>query len=108
MSNARSVTDATFSTEVLESDKPVLVDFWAEWCPPCRVLGPILDEIATEHAEKLTVVKIDVDKNPAMATKYGISSIPALKVFSGGEVVKSMVGAMPKQILERELGDILA
>lgn len=108
MSGARSVSESTFEAEVLKADKPVLVDFWAEWCPPCRAVGPILDQIAVEHAEKLTVLKLNVDENPALAARYNVTSIPALKVFDGGKVVNSMLGAMPKHVLEAQLGDVLA
>ncbi|PPG28658.1 thioredoxin [Pseudoclavibacter sp. RFBG4] len=108
MSAALPVTDATFEADVLQSERPVLVDFWAEWCPPCRAVGPILDQIADEHADKITVLKLNVDENPRMAAKYGIRSIPAMMVFSDGEIVNSIVGAMPKPALEAQLGDVLA
>lgn len=104
---ARNVTDATFAQEVLASDTPVLVDFWAEWCGPCRALGPILDQIAEEHAGKLEVVKVNIDENPDLAEKYRISSIPAMKVFRGGEAVASIIGAKPKAALEADLVEFL-
>lgn len=107
MSGARDVTEATFSAEVLEADKPVLVDFWAEWCGPCRLVGPVLDQIAAENADKITIVKVNVDENPSLAAKYRITSIPAMKVFKGGDEVKSIIGAQPKVALEKELADFL-
>ena len=103
----RDVTDATFDTEVLQSGKPVLVDFWAPWCGPCRQVSPILDELATEHATSIDVVKVNVDENPQVTARYGITSIPALNVYSGGEVVKSIIGARPKPVLVNELSDYL-
>ncbi|UCR88252.1 thioredoxin [Mycetocola spongiae] len=106
--SARSVSEATFQSEVLDSAKPVLVDFWAEWCGPCRMVSPILDQIAAEHSEKLDIVKVNVDENPQLAAKYMITSIPALKVFSAGEVAKSIIGAKPKAALEADLADFLA
>lgn len=104
---ARAVTDATFDTEVLGSSKPIMVDFWAEWCGPCRAVSPILDQIATEHAEKIEVVKLNVDENPETAMKYQITSIPTMKVFRGGEVVKTVIGAKPKPALEADLAEFL-
>lgn len=101
------VTDATFADEVLRSDKPVIVDFWAEWCGPCRMVGPVIDQIAEEHSDKVKVVKLDVENNPATAMKYGITSIPAIYVFKDGEVAKQTVGAKPKPVLEQEFADFL-
>lgn len=108
MSNALDVTDATFDAEVLKSGKTILVDFWAEWCGPCRAVSPILDQIAAEHADKITVVKLNVDDNPQTAAKYQITSIPAMKVYQGGEVVKTIIGAKPKGALEGDLAAYLA
>ncbi|WP_348789551.1 thioredoxin [Leifsonia sp. NPDC080035] len=108
MSAARSVTDASFEQDVINSDKTVLVDFWAEWCGPCRAVGPILDQIAAEHADKIEIVKLNVDENPQTAAKYQITSIPAMKVYQGGEVVKTVIGAKPKPALEADLAAYLA
>ncbi len=108
MSAAKDVTDATFQSEVLDSKKTIMVDFWAEWCGPCRAVSPILDAIAAEHADKLSIVKLNVDDNPETAMKYGITSIPAMKVYRGGEVVKTVIGAKPKPALEADLAEFLA
>jgi thioredoxin 1 len=105
---ARSVTDDNFATEVLASEKPVMVDFWAEWCGPCRAVSPILDQIATEHADKIEIVKLNVDENPNTAMEFNITSIPTMKVFKAGTVVKTVVGAKPKPALEAELAEFLA
>jgi thioredoxin 1 len=105
--SARAVTDQNFATEVLASEKPVMVDFWAEWCGPCRAVSPILDQIATEHAEKIDIVKLNVDENPETAMKYQITSIPTMKVFRAGEVVKTVIGAKPKPALEADLQEFL-
>ncbi|GAA3729500.1 thioredoxin [Leifsonia bigeumensis] len=107
MSTATDVTDATFEQEVLNSETPVLVDFWADWCGPCRAVSPILDQIASENEGKIRLVKVDVDANPQVAMKYQITSIPAMKVYQGGEVVKTVIGAMPKPALEAQLADFL-
>lgn len=107
MSAAKNVTTASFATDVLQSSKPVLVDFWAEWCGPCRMVSPILDQISAEYGDKIEIVKVNVDNEPGLAQQYGIISIPALQVFQGGELVKSMVGAKPKNVLVNELSEFL-
>jgi thioredoxin 1 len=107
MGATKAVTDATFEDEVLKSDKPVIVDYWAEWCGPCRQVAPVLEEIATEHADKIEVVKLNVDENPATSQRYRILNIPTLSVFKDGEVVKEIVGARPKSALLRELADFI-
>ncbi len=103
MSASQPVTTSTFDEVVLKSSKPVLVDFWAEWCGPCRAVAPILDEISNEHGDKITIVKLNTDEESAIAIKYGITSIPTLNVYVNGEVVKSIVGAKPKPALLKEL-----
>ncbi|GAB1819857.1 thioredoxin [Herbidospora sp. RD11066] len=107
MGTVKNVTAADFTAEVLQSDKPVIVDFWAEWCGPCRQVAPILQEIANEHADKLTVVKLNIDENPDIARDYGILQIPTMNVYKGGEVVKQIIGAKPKAMLLRELDGIV-
>ncbi|MBA2574581.1 MAG: thioredoxin [Nocardioidaceae bacterium] len=107
MSNLPAVTDADFKSTVLEADKPVLVDFWAEWCGPCRQVAPILDEIASAHGDKMDFVKMNVDENPVTPAGYRVTGIPALNVYKGGELVKSIVGAQPKAVLLRQLSEFL-
>ncbi|HUW78193.1 MAG TPA: thioredoxin [Candidatus Nanopelagicaceae bacterium] len=97
------VSADNFDAEVLKSTKPVLVDFWAEWCGPCRAVAPILEEISTEYSEKIKIVKLNTDENSALSIKYGITSIPALYVFVDGQVVKTIIGAKPKPMLLRDL-----
>ena len=108
MSTATDVTDATFAEEVLNSKETIMVDFWAEWCGPCKAVSPILDQIAAEHSDKIKIVKLNVDDNPQMALKYQITSIPAMKVFRNGEVVKTVIGAKPKPAIEADLAEFLA
>ena len=96
-------TDSTFDEEIKGATEPVLVDFWAEWCGPCKMVAPVLEEIATEHSDKLTVAKVNIDENPEIARRYQIMSIPTMSVFAGGEVVKSIIGAKPKAALLRDL-----
>jgi thioredoxin 1 len=97
----KAVTDATFSIEVLQSDRPVLVDFWAEWCAPCRKVAPLLEELAEELGDKVEIVKLDIDANPEVTRAYQVMSVPTLTVFKGGRPVNSVVGARPKSDLMR-------
>lgn len=103
MSKALKFSDDSFEEDVLSSDKPVLVDFWAEWCGPCRMVGPIVEELADEYEGKAKIGKVDVDNNPEISAKYGIRSIPSLLIFKNGEVVDQIVGAVPKAQLKKQL-----
>ena len=108
MGNVKAVTDKDFTEVVLQHDKPVVVDFWAEWCGPCRLVAPVLEEIAEKHGDKITVVKLNVDENPETAAAYRVTSIPTLNVYSGGEVVKQVIGAQPKARLLGHLEEFIA
>jgi len=103
----KTVTDASFAADVLQADKPVLVDFWAVWCGPCKMVAPILEDIAATYPEKITIAKLNVDENPQTSAAYGITSIPTMAVFQGGKVVKQIVGAKPKAALLKDLSEFI-
>ena len=102
-----NVTESDFTEQVLQSQTPVLVDFWAEWCGPCKMVGPILEEISSSHGDKIKIVKLNVDENPSLAAQYGVTSIPTMNVYQGGQVVKQIIGAKPKSALLADLADYI-
>ncbi len=106
MGATKQVTDASFADDVLMSDKPVIVDFWAEWCGPCKMIAPILEQIASEN-DGVVVAKLNVDENPHTAASYGITSIPTMNVYQGGQIVKTIIGAKPKAALLADLAPYL-
>ena len=106
MANLTHVTNANFEQEVTNSDKPVLVDFWAEWCGPCKVLGPVLEELSAEVKDKATIVKLNVDESRELATKYGIRGIPTMIFFNKGEVISTLVGNQPKEVILKNINEL--
>jgi len=107
MSSAKTVTDQSFAADVLSSPRPVIVEYWAPWCGPCRQVGPVIDEIAEQYAGKVDVVKINTDENPEAMRRYGVMAVPTINLFSGGEVVKQVIGARSKSALLREFADFI-
>ena len=108
MAYTMEVTDSTFDQEVIKSDTPVLVDFWADWCAPCKMIAPLVEELAEEYDGKVKFAKLDVDSNPQTAMTYGVRGIPTLLIFSDGQPVKQVVGAVPKSVLKKNLDEALA
>jgi thioredoxin 1 len=108
MTSTKAVTDVTFAAEVLESDVPVVVDFWAPWCGPCRLVAPVLEELSKEYAGRVKVVSLNSDENPVVTGSYGVLSLPTINFYAGGELVRSLSGARPKQALAREFEALLA
>ena len=108
MANVTELTDNNFDSEVLQATEPVLVDFWAPWCGPCRMIAPLVEELATENAGSLKVAKVNIDDSPNVATKYGVSSIPTLMVFKDGEVVDRFVGVQPKDRLQSAINEAMS
>ena len=107
MGAIKIVTDESFEAEVLRNSKPVIVEYWAQWCPPCRMVAPVLEEIAEEHTDKVDVVKLNTDENPATMQKYGVLAVPPMHAFSGGQVVRQVVGARSKSALLREFAEFI-
>jgi thioredoxin 1 len=107
MGAIKIVTDESFEADVLQNPKPVIVEYWAQWCPPCRMVAPVLEEIAREHADKIDVVKLNTDENPATMQRYGVLAVPTMHAFSGGQVVRQVTGARSKSALLRDFADII-
>lgn len=108
MSSPIDITDASFEEEVIKSDTPVLVDFWADWCAPCKMIAPMVDDLSVEYDGKVKFAKVDVDSNPKVATTYGIRGIPTLLIFNGGSPIGQVVGAVPKAVLKRRIEEAIA